>query len=139
MSLLAPLMLAGLAAIVLPVIAHLLGRESPRRVRLATVRFIEPAEPVITRRRRVHDPLLLAVRLALLALLVLVLARPVGSATGGLAVVSEPHDAIILVDGSRSMALVVEGLSVALNSNPKRRLPDTIIRSSSAPPYVAQK
>jgi hypothetical protein len=102
-------MLAGLIGLALPVIAHLLGREPPRRLRIATIRFISPAEPVVTRRRRIHDPLLLAARLLLLLLLILVLARPVASTTGALAIVSEPHDAVILIDGSRSMDLVVDG------------------------------
>jgi hypothetical protein len=111
MTLLAPALLLGLTALSLPVVAHLLGREPPRRVRLATVHFLHAAAPVVTRRRRIHDPVLLAVRLALLAGIVAVLARPAGPVAGGLAVVATPHDAVVLLDASASMGLRIDGRS----------------------------
>jgi hypothetical protein len=110
-NLLAPALLAGMLALGVPVVAHLLGREPPRKVRIATLRFLRPAEPVVTRRRAIHDRALLLVRLLMLAALVLVLARPVAATSGGLAVVAEPHDAVVLIDGSRSMGLQIDGRS----------------------------
>ncbi len=109
MSLLAPLMLLGLLGLGLPLLAHLRGKERPRVVRFAGLRLLGPAGEVVTQRRRLRDRLLLLVRLALLALLVLALTRPVTSGDAQVAVLGEPHDAMILLDGSFSLNLRREG------------------------------
>ncbi|MEE9383993.1 MAG: VWA domain-containing protein [Nannocystaceae bacterium] len=111
MSLLAPALLLGLLGLSLPLVAHLLGREPPKKIPFGAIRFLDAGDPVVTQRRRLHDRLLLLVRLALLATLVLLLARPVSFAPRALTVLSEPHDAVILVDASMSMDLVVDGTS----------------------------
>jgi hypothetical protein len=111
LSLLAPLALLGLLGLALPVIAHLLGRERPQRIRFAAVRFVTPREPVITQRRELRDRPLLLLRLLLLAAFVLVLARPVFRSEAAVAVLAEPHDAVILLDASGSMELRVDGRS----------------------------
>lgn len=111
MTLLAPALLLGLLGLSVPVIAHLLGREPPRPIRFAAMRFLTTTEESVTQRRAIRDWPLLLVRLLLLALLVVVLARPSGTEQTGVAVVGEPHDAIVLVDGSRSMELRVDGRS----------------------------
>ncbi len=107
MSLLAPALLLGLLGLAIPVAAHLLGREPPRTIEFAALRFLVVDEPAVTRRRSLQDRLLLIVRLLLLALVVLVLARPASFDRTGLAIVAEPHDAVVLVDGSASMSLRV--------------------------------
>lgn len=109
MSFLAPALLLGLLGLAGPVIAHLLGRERPREIRFGAMRFLPAAEPAVTRRRSLRDLPLLIVRLLLLALLVFALARPATEHDGGLTMVAEPHDAVILVDASRSMGLRVDG------------------------------
>lgn len=111
MSLLAPLALLGLLGLALPLIAHLLGRERPQKIRFAAVRFVAPREVVITQRRELRDWPLLLIRLLLLALFVLVLARPVVGSEAAVAVLAEPHDAVILLDASASMELRVDGRS----------------------------
>jgi hypothetical protein len=111
LSLLSPLALLGLLGLALPLIAHLLGREQPQRIRFAAVRFVTPREPVITQRRELRDRPLLILRLLLLAAFVLVLARPVISSETAVAVIGEPHDAVILLDASGSMDLRVDGRS----------------------------
>lgn len=111
MSLLSPLALLGLLGLALPLIAHLLGRERPQKIRFAAVRFVTPREPVITQRRELRDRPLLFLRLLLLAAFVLVLARPVISSEAAVAVIAEPHDAVILLDASGSMELRVDGRS----------------------------
>ncbi|HLT35348.1 MAG TPA: VWA domain-containing protein, partial [Enhygromyxa sp.] len=82
-----------------------------QKIRFAAVRFVTPREPVITQRRELRDRPLLLVRLLLLAVLVLVLARPVISSEAAVAVIAEPHDAVILLDASGSMELQVDGRS----------------------------
>lgn len=111
MTLLAPALLLGLVGLALPVVAHLLGREPPKLVRFAAMRFLREGEPVVTQRRRLRDRGLLAIRALLLALLVLILARPSSLGDQPLAVLAEPHDAIVLVDASMSMELRVDGRS----------------------------
>jgi hypothetical protein len=108
MSLLAPALLAGLIGLALPVLAHLLGRERPKEIRFAAMRFLPDAEPTVTHRRAIQDWPLLLLRLLLLALLVLALARPATFDRGGVTVVAEVHDAVVLVDGSRSMGLRID-------------------------------
>jgi hypothetical protein len=105
LTLLAPLMLLGLLGLGLPLLAHLRGREEPRPVRFAALRFLGAGDEVITQRRRVRDVLLLLVRLGLLALLVSALTRPVTTGAARVAVLGEPHDAVIVLDASFSMGL----------------------------------
>ena len=108
MNLLAPLALLGLLGLSLPLIAHLLGRERPQKIRFAAVRFVTPRDPIITQRRELRDRPLLLIRLLLLLAFILVLARPVVSSEAAVAVLAEPHDAVVLLDGSASMELRVE-------------------------------
>ncbi|MHC4990360.1 MAG: vWA domain-containing protein, partial [Planctomycetota bacterium] len=112
MTFLAPALLLGLVALTLPVIAHLMGHRQPQRVPFAGVRFLEPVDRVVTRRRAPRDIELLIARLLLLALLVVILARPASVGPTSVAVIAEPHDAIVVVDGSRSMGLEVEGATL---------------------------
>ncbi len=70
-------LLGFLALLALPLLAHLMGSgEVPRRV-LPTVRFLRQAQQTLRRRWHLDDPWLLLVRLALLAALVTLFARPV--------------------------------------------------------------
>ncbi|HFE45547.1 MAG TPA: VWA domain-containing protein, partial [Nannocystis exedens] len=105
MNLLAPLLLLGLVGLALPVIAHLRGRREPRRILFAGHRFLAARGEIQSQRQRLRDRSLLALRLLLLALVIIALSRPVSRHETTLAVLSEAHDAILLVDGSRSMGL----------------------------------
>lgn len=109
MTLLAPALLLGLLGLAVPVVAHLLGREPPRPIRFAAMRFLQATEQSVTQRRAIQDWPLLLVRVLLLALLVVVLTRPSSTEQTGVAVVGEPHDAVVLLDASRSMELRVDG------------------------------
>ncbi|MCA9695737.1 MAG: BatA and WFA domain-containing protein [Myxococcales bacterium] len=129
MTLLAPWMLAGLVGLALPVLAHLLGRERPRQIPLSSRRFVAAGDEVVTHRRRLRDLLLLALRVGLLALIVLALARPISERPGALTVLATPHDAIILVDGSRSMELRVDGETLLAHA---REVVDDLTRSLPA-------
>lgn len=75
-ALLAPIGLAALAALLLPVLIHLSRRATQRPIAFAALRWLEP-RPRPQRRPRLDERALLAARLVLLALLALVLARPV--------------------------------------------------------------
>ena len=93
-------MLAALAAVALPILAHLIFRRRSRPVDLGTLRFLKLAVRRDTRRRRLKRWLLLALRVGCVVLLVLLFARPyrteaIGGGDAGLTVV--------LIDRSASM------------------------------------
>ena len=73
---LAPLWLAGLASLAVPIVLHLWSRRTGRAVRVGSVRLLSGSPPPMARQPRLHDPWLLALRCALLAALVLALAQP---------------------------------------------------------------
>ncbi|HUF47646.1 MAG TPA: BatA domain-containing protein, partial [Vicinamibacterales bacterium] len=66
----------GLAALAVPVIIHLLTTVRATPMPFPTVRFLPPASPAATHRRRIDDWLRLVVRLTILALAVAALAQP---------------------------------------------------------------
>lgn len=75
-TLLLPAGLLALAALALPLLLHLVRREAQRPVDFAALRWLSPR--IRPRRRlRLEDLLLLALRLLLITLLALLLARPV--------------------------------------------------------------
>src|SRR5437660_8321973 len=85
-------MLGALAAVALPIIAHLIFRRRSRPVDLGTLRFLKIAVRRDTRRKWVKRWLLLARRVACVALLVLMFARPykaesIGGGDAGLTVI----------------------------------------------------
>lgn len=73
---LAPLWLAALASLVVPLALHLWDRRKGRAIRVGSIRLLSGSPPPMARRPRLHDPWLLALRCALLAALALALARP---------------------------------------------------------------
>jgi hypothetical protein len=105
MSFLNPIMLAGLAAVSVPIIIHLLNRRKFQRVVWAAMRFLRNAVEQNQRRMRIEDMILLALRCLLLALLALALARP--------AILSNASDVfgqsrvtgVIILDNSQSMGM----------------------------------
>ena len=76
MQFLAPAALAGLAAVSLPVIIHMLNKLRIREVRWAAMRFLQAAAKKNQRRVKMEDLILLILRCAVIALLVLAFARP---------------------------------------------------------------
>ena len=72
-----PLLLAALAGLALPLLAHLVNRARARPLRFPSIRFIGASQLPRDKRRSVRDLLLLLLRLLFLALAILALARPV--------------------------------------------------------------
>jgi hypothetical protein len=105
MSFLNPIMLAGLVAVAVPIIIHLLNRRKFRKVVWAAMRFLQNAVEQNQRRLRIEDMILLALRCLLLALLALALARPaILSNASDMFGQSKVTGAIIL-DNSQSMGM----------------------------------
>lgn len=94
--------LAGLVALAVPILIHLFFRLKTKRVELGTIRFLRVVLEENARRRKVMRWLLLALRLAFVALLVAVFARPflTAAATGG-----DKELLVILIDQSATMQL----------------------------------
>ncbi len=76
MGILVPLYLAGLTALSLPLIFHLVRRTPRSRQEFSSLMFLTATVPRLTRRRRVDQILLLLLRLAALALVVFAFSRP---------------------------------------------------------------
>jgi hypothetical protein len=72
----APLAWLGLITIALPILIHLLGQGRARRLPFPSLQFFGATRPLPTRRTRLHDLLLLAVRVAILVAAVAALAQP---------------------------------------------------------------
>ena len=120
LGLAAPAWLAALAALAVPIAIHLWTRRRARVVRVASIRHIA-GEPGRARRLRLDDPWLLLARVALIAVVVAMLARPylsIGDApVPETWVLVEPamlHDADRLLDSlhrsGASMRLLAPGL-----------------------------
>ena len=98
-----PWMLLGLAGIALPILAHLLSRKKYDIVEWGAMQFLE-LDPNARRNLKLEDLLLMLVRMLLIALLVIALARPWfnGSWMGRWASTTS-RDVVIVIDGSYSM------------------------------------
>jgi hypothetical protein len=109
-----PLMLTGLVALAIPVAIHLVMRTRPRRVEFPAVRFVKESQQASGGMNRLKHFLLLALRLVMLALLVVILARPMGRA-GAVAAPEEldrvPASVVLCFDNSPSMTYRHQGLS----------------------------
>lgn len=104
MGALAPLYLAGLAALSLPVIFHLVRRTPRDRQVFSSLMFLSPSPPRLTRKSRLDQILLLFLRLAALALLAAAFARPFLRETSLFAMKDLPMRRVaILLDVSASM------------------------------------
>ena len=104
MSFIAPLFFVALAALAIPVLIHLIQREKKQVVRFPSLMFVQRVPYKSIQRRRIHNWLLLMVRLAALALIVLAFARPfferqdLAAATG-----SGAREVVVLLDQSYSI------------------------------------
>jgi len=76
MTFLVPLFLTALLAVAIPIIIHLLNLKKPERVAFSTLSFFKELQKSTIRRLKIKRFLLLAIRLAMIILLALALARP---------------------------------------------------------------
>jgi hypothetical protein len=104
MSLLAPLYVAGIAVLSLPILFHLIRRTPHGRRAFSSLMFLAPSPPRLTKRSRLDHLLLLFLRGLALTLVVLAFARPFFREASLLAI-SDPRTrrVAILVDTSASM------------------------------------
>jgi hypothetical protein len=94
-------LLAGLA-VAIPIIIHLVFRQRAKRIDLGTLRFLRIVLEQNARRRRVMRWLLLCLRLACVALLAFLFARPYLLASRPM---GEKQTTVVLIDRSATMEL----------------------------------
>src|SRR4029434_514769 len=101
MSFLAPLFLLGAAAIIGPIIFHLIRQTTREKTPFSTLMFLEPTPPRITRRSRLENLWLLLLRCLIIGLIAFAFARPFFRQTAAnTAASSGKQRAVILVDTS---------------------------------------
>ena len=104
LSLLAPLFLAGLAALAVPLWIHLTAGQRRDVRRFPSLKFLTRVPYRQVRRRRLRHRFLLALRALAMGLLVLAFARPLVGGGGRSEVASEPgREVVVALDRSYSM------------------------------------
>ena len=102
LSFLSPLFFIGLAAVALPIIAHLISRKSGIKKSFPAVAFLISSQGDLATRSRIKDLILLILRALILVLIVLVFAKPaVFSFSKNTD--SSPKSIAIVIDNSFSM------------------------------------
>lgn len=105
MSFLAPLFFVALGTLSIPVLIHLTQRERKQIVEFPSLMFLQQIPYRSVRRRRIRNWVLLLMRLAALALIVLAFTRPfLNRPSAALASSLGPREVVILLDRSYSMA-----------------------------------
>lgn len=104
-----PFLLWGLALLAVPWLLHLLTKRQYRSTEWAAMRFLLEAMRKNSRRIRLEQLILLLLRTALIALIVLGLSRPLWTTAGPLLGGFEPVQRLIILDASYSMGLETAG------------------------------
>jgi len=105
MGLLAPAFLAGLAAIAIPVLLHLIHRERRETLAFPSLMFLRKIPYRSVRRQKLRHLLLLAMRCLALAIVAAAFARPfVAKRLAVLPAASDAREIVLLVDRSYSMS-----------------------------------
>jgi hypothetical protein len=105
-----PWLLAGLAAVGLPVLIHYLTRARPRRVAFPPFKFLLEACAGQQAVHRLRTILLLTVRCLAVLALVLLFARPFARPSGAAANQGVNQRVVLMVDASLSMRAVQRGV-----------------------------
>ncbi len=100
-----PLMLAGIGGAALPLVLHLLSRSRYRSLDWGAMMFLAAADARQQRRSRLKQLLLLLLRMSIIALLAMALARPIVYGRWGALAAEARTTAAIVFDRSMSMGL----------------------------------
>ncbi|HMP59327.1 MAG TPA: BatA domain-containing protein, partial [Gemmatales bacterium] len=108
---LSPLVLAGSALLALPIVIHLIMRRQPKPLKFPALRFLQERRKTNLQKLRLRHFLLLAMRMLLIGLLCLALARPILSGAPADWAGASKMAVVFVFDSSVSMAYVHEGRS----------------------------
>ena len=107
-----PLLLAGLAAVGLPLFIHWLTRARPRRIAFPPFKFLVEAAAGQQAVNRLRPIILLTIRCLLIAALVLLFVRPFLKPTSAAAVAQPTRRVVVMLDASLSMRAVKQGVQL---------------------------
>ncbi|MFA4986562.1 MAG: BatA domain-containing protein, partial [Candidatus Brocadiia bacterium] len=111
LSFLSPLFLLGAAAVAVPVIIHLMQRKQAKPLSFSSLRFLKEIHARLSMRQRIREMILLMLRIALILLVALAMARPVLRGAGFSGKEDAPVTMIFLLDNSLSMDAQVGGVT----------------------------
>jgi len=100
LTFLTPAALFGLSLLAIPIIIHLLKPRKMRRTPFSSLRWLQLTQQKLSRRLRLHQLLLFALRAGFITLLVLAIAKPIFDRSSA----GVPTERFIVLDVSRSMS-----------------------------------
>lgn len=103
MSFLYPLFLAGVAAIGIPILLHMVRRRTRKHIAFSSLMFVPAAAPRFKNRSRIENLLLLILRCAIIALLAFAFSRPFFPRPLSERPVRPAERIVLLIDTSASM------------------------------------
>ncbi len=106
MSFLYPLFLAGMIAVGVPIVLHMIRRHTRKRVTFSSLMFVRTTAPRLRNRSRLENLPLLLLRCLLLCLLALAFARPLLSTPAPEQTARAGRRVVVLLDTSASMRRV---------------------------------
>ncbi|MBQ3644901.1 MAG: BatA and WFA domain-containing protein [Candidatus Riflebacteria bacterium] len=113
MNFASPWFLLGLFGIAVPIWLHLYFKKTPVIKDFPSLRLIMKSVEYLSRQKKIRNLLLMALRIILLFLAVMALARPfIGQSAGAGVSSSAPTAFVILLDNSMSMGSTYQGVSV---------------------------
>ncbi|OHB82049.1 MAG: hypothetical protein A2V98_25820, partial [Planctomycetes bacterium RBG_16_64_12] len=101
----AAFLFAGLAAVI-PVILHMINRQRAKELPFSTLRFLRISVEKTRRRRRIQDVLLMLLRMAVLVLIAVGLAKPTLTSLKSLLGGGANTDVAVILDNSASMGMI---------------------------------
>ncbi len=104
-----PLFLAAVLAASIPVVLHMINRQKAKDLPFSTLRFLRISVEKTRRRKRIHDVLLMLVRMAVLILLAIGLAKPTLTNLRSLLGGGATSAVAIVLDNSASMGTIDQG------------------------------
>ncbi|MSR10391.1 MAG: VWA domain-containing protein [Gammaproteobacteria bacterium] len=103
MVFLTPLFLLGLFAALIPIAIHIIRKEKPPKLMFSTIRFLKKTAKKLVLFQQIQQWLLLLLRAAVIALLVVAFARPLFNLSVARLLDADPQSSVILLDMSMSM------------------------------------
>ena len=103
MVFLAPLLLFGLLAALIPIAIHLIRRERPPKVVFGSIRFLKNTPKKLILFQQLQQWVLLLLRALLISLLVFAFARPLLNQSLAKLLDADPQSAVLVIDSTLSM------------------------------------
>ena len=104
-----PLFLTAVLAAGIPVVLHMINRQKAKDLPFSTLRFLRISVEKTRRRKRIHDVLLMLVRMAVLMLIAIGLAKPTLTSLRSLLGGGATSAVAIVLDNSASMGTIDQG------------------------------